>query len=225
MAISDWPHEERPRERLCRYGAPALSDAELLAIFLRVGVAGRSAVDLARDLLAHFGSLPRLIAASPQELTRIKGMGLAKATQLCAIIELARRGLAGQMRERPAFESPTVVRDFLGMTLAHAQEERFIALWLDAQHRLIAEETLCQGTLTRASVYPREVVKKALAHNAAAVIFAHNHPSGATEPSLADRTLTHQLKEALALIEVRLLDHFIVAPGAAPFSFAERGWI
>lgn len=224
MAITHWPDGERPRERLLRLGPAALSDAELLAIFLRVGLPGMSAVDLARSLLARFdGSLARLVATPAHELTRIKGIGSAKAAQLAAIVEIARRGLAEELRQRPTFAHPQAVRDFLRLTLGHAPQEVFLALWLDRQNQLIAQDVLARGTLTRASVYPREVVKQALAHNAAAVIFAHNHPSGVTEPSEADRFLTRTLKEALALVDVQLLDHLVVGGNADAVSFAERG--
>lgn len=226
MAITDWPDDERPRERLLTQGAAALSDAELLAIFLRVGVRGMSAVDLARRLLAHFdGSLARLMAATPQELTRVHGIGPAKAVQLAATLELARRGLREEMRQRPLLDTPKAVRDWLRLSLAHLGHEVFVALWLDAKHRLIADETLFRGSLTQTSVHPREVVKQALLHNAAAVVLAHNHPSGVAEASAADRLLTQSLKQALALIEVKLLDHFIVAGSAQPLSFAEQGWV
>lgn len=224
MAITDWPDDQRPRERLIEQGATALNDAELLAIFLRVGVKGMSAVDLARTLLAHFdNSLARLAAATPQELTRVNGIGPAKAAQLVATLELARRGLREELRTRPALSAPGAVRDWLRLALAPLPHEVFVALWLDAQNRLIADEELFRGTLTQTSVYPREVVKRALAHNAAAVILAHNHPSGVAEPSAADQLLTRSLREALALVDVRLLDHFIVAGNAVPLSFAERG--
>lgn len=224
MAITDWPDDERPRERLLSQGAAALSDAELLAIFLRVGVKGMSAVDLARKLLAHFdNSLARLAAASAADLTAVNGIGPAKAAQLVATLELARRGLAEEMRLRPALSTPDAVRDWLRLALAPLQHEVFFALWLDAQNRLIAEEELFRGTLTQTSVYPREVVKRALARNAAAVILAHNHPSGVAEASAADELLTRSLKQALALVDVRLIDHFIVAGMAPPLSFAERG--
>ncbi len=224
MAITDWPDAERPRERLIAQGAAALSDAELLAIFLRVGVKGMSAVDLARALLVHFdNSLARLAAATPKELTRVNGIGPAKAAQLVATLELARRGLRAELRSRPALSSPGAVRDWLRLTLAPLQHEVFIALWLDAQHRLIADEELFRGTLTQTSVYPREVVKRALERNAAAVILAHNHPSGVAEPSRADEQLTRSLVQALALVDVRVVDHFIVAGSATPLSFAERG--
>jgi DNA repair protein RadC len=223
MAIPDWPEDERPRERLLRQGATALSDAELLAIFLRVGVRGQSAVDLARTLLGHFGSLTRLFAAGPAEFAAIPGMGDAKYAQLQAVIEMARRALREELAARDLLATPAAVRDWLRLHLGALPREVFVALWLDARNRLIADEVLFTGTLTQTSVYPREVVKRALAHNAAAAILAHNHPSGAAEPSAADELLTRALKEALALVDVRLLDHFIVAGSATPVSFAERG--
>ncbi len=203
-----------------------MSDAELLAIFLRVGVRGKSAVDLARELLASFGGdLATLGAASTRDLARLPGIGPAKAAQLAATLELARRALAGPLKTKDALASPQAVRDWLRLSLGALQHEAFIALWLDAQNRLIASEELFRGTLTQTSVYPREVVKRALAHNAGAVVLAHNHPSGLAEPSRADEVLTSSLKQALALIDVKLLDHFIVAGGATPLSFAERGLI
>lgn len=223
MAITDWPEEERPRERLLARGAGSLSDAELLAIFLRVGVKGKSAVDLARQLIRHFGSLNRLFAATEAEFSAIPGMGSAKYAQLQAVLEMARRALTETMKERNAFCSPAAVRDYLRLHLSGLSQEVFFALWLDSQHRLLAAEELFRGTLSQTSVYPREVVKKALAHNAAAVVFAHNHPSGVAEPSSADEVLTRNLKESLALVDVRVLDHFIVAGQSQPLSFAERG--
>ena len=223
MAITDWPEDERPRERLLAQGAAALSDAELLALFLRVGVKGQSAVDLARTLIGHFGSLNRLFAASLAEFSAIPGMGPAKYAQLQAVLEMARRALAEAMKQDSLLNTPDTVRDYLRLHLAGLRHEVFFVLWLDAQNRLIAAEELFRGTLTQASVYPREVVKKALAHNAAAVVLAHNHPSGIAEPSAADSQLTRELKQALALIDVRVLDHFIVAGTASPLSFAERG--
>ncbi len=224
MAINDWPAGERPRERLLAQGAAALSDAELLAIYLRVGVRGKSAVDLARELLSRFdGSLAALAAASLPELAATHGIGQAKAAQLKASFELARRALSQEMSQRDNFSSPEKVRDWLRLQLAHRPREIFVALWLDAQNRLINSEELFAGSLTQTSVYPREVLKSALAHNAAAVILAHNHPSGVAEPSRADEMLTRSLQQALALIDVRLLDHFIVAGQQIPLSFAERG--
>lgn len=222
MPITDWPEAERPRERLLQKGAPALSDAELLAIFLRVGVKGQSAVDLARTLLGHFGDLTRLFAAERQAFDGIPGMGDAKFAQLQAVIEMSRRALTEQMVARSALSSPRAVRDYLSLTLGANQHEAFIVLFLDAQHKLIAAEEMFRGTLTQTSVYPREIVKRALAHNAGAVVFAHNHPSGVAEPSQADRMLTESLKSALGLVDVAVLDHLIVA-GRSTLSFAERG--
>lgn len=222
MAITDWPSAERPRERLLKEGAQALSDAELLAIFLRVGVRGKSAVDLARDLVGEFGGLNGLFFASREACTRVKGLGDAKYAQLQAVLEMSRRALAEEMRERDALSSPAAVRDFLRLRLAGLPHEVFLAVFLDAQNRVLESEELFRGTLTQTSVYPREVVKRALAHNAAGVILAHNHPSGVAEPSQADRWLTEQLKSALGLVDVRVLDHFVVA-GSRSLSFAEKG--
>lgn len=223
MAITDWPEAERPREKLLARGATALSDAELLALFLRVGVRGKSAVDLARDLLNRFGSLNRLFAAPVGELSAVHGMGTAKYAQLQAVLEMARRSLGETLQELPVINSPGAVRDYLRLYIGQLAHEVFIALWLDARHQLIACEELARGTLSQTSVYPREVVKRALAHNAAAVIFAHNHPSGANTPSAADEALTHALRDALSLIDIRTLDHFIVAGNTPPLSLAERG--
>ena len=224
MAISDWPEHERPRERLLKLGPEALSDAELLAIFLRVGVKGKSAVDLARELLTRFdNNLPRLAEATLKEIAAVPGMGPAKAVQLKASLELARRALSAEMSGRDLMSSPTAVRDWLKLKLGGLGYEVFGALWLDSKNRLIAWEELFRGTLSQTSVYPREVVKRALAHNAAAVLLCHNHPSGVAEPSQADELLTQNLKQALALVDVRVLDHFIVAGSAKPLSFAERG--
>lgn len=224
MAITDWPEHERPRERLLQHGPAALTDAELLAIFLRVGVRGKSAVDLARELLNHFGNnLTALAEAELQAISAVPGMGPAKAVQLKAVLELARRALSTQMQERDLLASPAAVRDWLRLKLAGLGYEVFGALWLDSKNRLIAWEELFRGTLAQTSVYPREVVKRALAHNAAAVLLCHNHPSGVAEPSQADELLTQSLQQALALVDVRVLDHFIVAGTATPLSFAERG--
>lgn len=223
MAITDWPADERPRERLLGRGAAALSDAELLAIFLRVGVRGKSAVDLGRELLARFGSLQRLFSAPLADFAAVPGMGAAKYAQLQAVHEMARRALREDLAARELLTTPQSVRDYLRLSLAGLGHEVFFALWLDAQNCLIAAEELFRGTLTQTSVYPREVVKRALAQNASGVILAHNHPSGQPEPSPADLTLTGVLKTALSLVDVRLLDHFIVAGTRRPLSLAERG--
>lgn len=225
MAITDWPEGERPRERLLQRGAQALSDAELLAIFLRIGVPGKSAVDLAREVLALFdGSLNRLFAASRREIEAVKGFGPVKYAEIQAVLEMASRALNERMRATDALSSPAAVRDYLRLRLAGLPHEVFVVVYLDAQNRAQGDEVLFTGTLTQTSVYPREVVKKALANNAAALIFAHNHPSGAAEPSQADRLLTEQIKAALTLVDVRVVDHFIVA-GQQALSFAERGWL
>jgi DNA repair protein RadC len=222
MAITDWPLQERPRERLLALGASSLADAELLAILLRTGVKGKSAVDVARQLLARFGSVSALLEAAPESLAATPGLGSAKLAQIRAAIELARRALKEEISSRDALSSPRAVRDYLRLALAGREQEVFVVMLLDAQHRVIASEELFRGTLTQTSVYPREVVKCALKHNAAAVIFAHNHPSGVAEPSHADEILTRSLKAALALVDIQVLDHFIVA-GSRTMSFAERG--
>jgi DNA repair protein RadC len=224
MAITDWPEGERPREKLLERGAAALSDAELLAIFLRVGVTGKSAVDLARDLLNHFGGLTRLFAAEQAEFSAFPGMGPAKYAQLQAVLEMSRRALGEDMKRGDALSSPRAVRDYLRLLLGGRNHEVFMALFLDAQNRVLSSEELFRGTLTQTSVYPREIVVRALHHNAAGVILAHNHPSGVAEPSQADRWLTDQLKAALGLVDVKVIDHFIVA-GSDGFSFCERGWL
>ena len=222
MRIADWPVDERPRERLLKHGASALSEAELLAIFLRTGIAGASAVELGRRLLAHFGSLQRLFAATLGEVAAVRGLGPAKYAQLQAVIEMARRALREDIGERDALSSPQAVREFLRLSLGGRAHEVFVALFLDSQNRLLGSEELFRGTLTQTSVYPREVVKTALRYNAAGVILAHNHPSGVAEPSRADELLTQTLKQALSLVEIKTLDHFIVA-GSRTVSFAERG--
>ncbi|MDP2760671.1 MAG: DNA repair protein RadC [Sideroxyarcus sp.] len=224
MSIVDWPAGERPREKLLQRGAAALSDAELLAIFLRTGVVGKSAVDLARELLERFSDLTRLFATDEASFCAVHGMGRAKYVQLQAVLEMARRALREEMQVGDALNSPRAVRDYLQLLLSGRQQEVFVALFLDAQHRVIAAEELFQGTLTQTSVYPREVVKRALHHNAAALIFAHNHPSGVAEPSQSDQLLTDALKQALQLVDVRVLDHFIVA-GMNGCSFAEKGML
>jgi DNA repair protein RadC len=222
MAITDWPLQERPRERLLALGASSLADAELLAILLRTGVKGKSAVDVARQLLGRFGSVSALLEAGRESLADTPGLGTAKLAQLQAALELARRALKEELSTRDALSSPRAVRDYLRLALAGREQEVFVVMLLDAQHRVISSEELFRGTLTQTSVYPREVVKCALKHNAAAVIFAHNHPSGVAEPSHADEILTRSLKAALALVDIQVLDHFIVA-GSRTVSFAERG--
>jgi len=222
MSIIDWPANERPREKLLARGCDALSDAELIAIFLRTGTRGRSAIDLARELLARFGTLAALCAADDRALRAVAGLGSAKASQLRAVMEMARRALREKLERGSALGSPQTVRDFLRLKLQDRPHEIFVGVFLDAQNRVLAVEELFRGTLTQTSVYPREVVKRALHHNAAALIFAHNHPSGIAEPSRSDETLTQALKQALALVDVRVLDHFVVGSGAA-MSFAERG--
>ncbi len=224
MPITDWPEDERPREKLAARGPEALSDAELLAILLRVGVAGKSAVDLARELLNTFGGVHALMTAAPKDIAKIKGLGQAKALQFQAALHLGKRALAEGLREKPLLSSPQAVSDYLRLTFSGESSEVFLALFLDVQNRLIATVPLFRGTLSQTSVYPREVVKAALAHNAAAVLLAHNHPSGSAEPSEADVALTRVLKQALALVDVRVLDHFIVTSDAA-LSMAARGLV
>jgi DNA repair protein RadC len=222
MPITDWPAAERPREKLLARGAASLTDAELLAIFLRTGTPGRTAVDLARELLGRFGGLRALLRAGRADCA-VPGFGEAKYAQLQAALEIARRHLAEALARREALKDPAAVRRLLQARLRDREHETFAALFLDNQHRVIAFDELSQGTIDGASVYPREVIKAALKHGAAAVIFAHNHPSGVAEPSAADRTLTERLKAALAQVDIRVLDHFVV--GEQVVSFAERGWI
>ena len=221
MAISQWAPQERPRERLHASGAASLSDAELVAVLLRTGVRGKSAVDLARELLQKYDGISKLLNAGP-ELVRVNGLGPAKTAQFAAAMELARRCAEERVRETSALTSPGAVRDYLRLKLSGRQHEVFVCIWLDAQHRAIKFDEPFSGSLTQTSVYPREIVKQALAVNAAAVIFAHNHPSGVAQPSRADELLTANLKEALSLVEVKVLDHFIIA-GHQAISFAERG--
>ncbi len=225
MPLKDLPPDARPREKLLARGPSALSDAELLALLLRTGLAGKSVLQLAQELLDSFGGIAGLLHAEADDLKRIKGLGgPAKRAELMAVLELARRALAQQLRQRAAFDSPTAVKHYLQLHLAQRRHEVFAALFLDSQHRLIALEELFRGTLTQTSVYPREVVLRALHHHAAAVVLAHNHPSGSVQPSRADEAITQNLKSALALIDVRVLDHVIVAPGEA-LSMAEKGLV
>lgn len=222
MAIKDWPADEQPREKLLQKGADALTDAELLAIFLRTGTPGKSAVDLARELLQEFGSLKSLLDADLQRFCECGGLGPAKYAQLQAVLEMARRHFCEILQRGDALTSPEITRAYLSAQLRGYSYEVFACLFLDNQHRVIKLEELFRGTIDCASVYPREVAKAALRHNAAAIIFAHNHPSGISEPSQADRLITDKLKQALALFDIRVLDHFIIGDGT-PYSFAEHG--
>jgi DNA repair protein RadC len=224
MGISDWPEDERPREKLLERGAGALTDAELLAIFLRTGVAGKSAVDLARELLTEFRGLKGLLSADEQSFCSAKGLGRAKFAQLQAVVEMSRRYLLEETKNRDLLTSPEAARDYLKSRLGGYPHEVFACLFLDNRHRLIEYEELFRGTIDGASVHPREVVRRALRANTAAVIFAHNHPSGVAEPSQSDLRITQRLKDALALVEVRVLDHVIIGEGAGT-SLAERGLI
>ncbi|NKI18192.1 DNA repair protein RadC [Spongiibacter sp. KMU-166] len=224
MAISDWPADERPREKLLQRGAGALSDAELLAIFLRTGVRGKSAVDLSRELLAEHGGLSALMSASQQQFCASKGLGDAKFVQLQAVMEMSRRYLSEALQRDEVFASAQATRQFLVGRLRGEQREVFAVLYLDNQHRLIAYEPLFYGTIDGAAVYPREIARRALEMHAAALIIAHNHPSGVAEPSDADVRITRRIREALALLDIRLLDHCVVA-GPEVVSLAERGLI
>lgn len=222
MSIKQWPAGDRPREKLLTLGAETLSDTELLAILLRTGMAGMSALDLARALLSKFGSLRILFSAPRADVESVPGCGSSRFAELHASLELSRRLLREQLANRDAMTSPEAVKSFLRLTLQTREHEVFLAIFLDAQNKLVTVEELFQGTLTQTAVFPREIVKRALAHNAASIIFAHNHPSGLAEPSHADEALTRALKQSLALIDVKVLDHFIVA-GATTLSFSERG--
>ncbi|MDE2305714.1 MAG: DNA repair protein RadC [Gammaproteobacteria bacterium] len=222
MGISDWPVAERPREKLLANGAESLSDAELLAILLHTGIRGRSALELARDALQRFQSLRRLIAADRSRFCALAGLGPARYALIQAAAEIARRQLGETLSAGPALASPRATRDYLCARLRDLEHEVFCCLYLDNRHRLIRFEPLFRGTIDGASVHPREVVKQALRWNAAAVIAAHNHPSGVPEPSQADEWITQRIKEALALVDIRLLDHIVVGDGGC-VSLAERG--
>lgn len=222
MGIADWPEHQRPRERLIREGAGALSDAELLAVFLRVGVRGTNAVELARQMVNEFGSLQGLFGASLRDFSAIPGLGMAKFAQLQAVMELARRAIGEQLQAGQTLSSPNAVKEYLRLALGAQPYESFLVLFLDVKNRLIDAKELFRGTLSHTSVYPREVVREALARNAASVMLAHNHPSGTPDPSESDLLLTRALVQALALVDVRILDHFVVA-GHQVHSFAEHG--
>lgn len=221
MDIKDLPAEARPREKLLQRGPQALSDVELLAILLRTGMAGKNVFQLSQELL-QLGGISGLLGASPASFQTIKGLGPAKKAELLAVFELARRALAERLQERTSFQTPGAVKQYLQLHLAHKSHEVFAALFMDSQNRLLAMEELFRGTLTQTSVYPREVVLRALHHQCAAVVLAHNHPSGSVQPSRADEALTQNLKASLALVDVRVLDHIIVGQGQA-LSMAEQG--
>lgn len=222
MSIANWPISERPREKLLDLGPKALSDAELLAIFLRVGCVGKSAVDLARELLQEYGGLRPLLEASQSDFCKGLGLGAAKYAQLQAVLEMGRRHLSASLKEGDVLTSPDLVRNYVSAQLRHQPHEIFAILFLDNQNRLIAYDELFYGTIDGASVYPREVVKKALARNASAVILVHNHPSGVAEPSQADCRITQRLQAALGLVDIRVIDHMVVGDKDV-VSFAERG--
>lgn len=223
MLLKALPVDARPREKLLARGAAALGDAELLAVLLRTGTKGRSVLQMAQELLERFGGFAGMLNAQPAELKTFKGLGgTAKRAELVAVLELARRALAEQLRAREVFSSPGAVKQYLQLHLAAKGHEVFAVLFLDSQNRLVAMEELFRGTLTQTSVYPREVVLRALHHQAAAVVLAHNHPSGTVQPSRADEALTQTLKAALALVDVRVLDHIVVGHGET-LSMAERG--
>jgi DNA repair protein RadC len=222
MPLKDLPAEMRPREKLLAHGPGALSSVELLALLLRTGLPGRGVFDLADEVLRECGGIAGMLRTDATALKRIKGLGPAKRAEIAAVMELARRALAEPLRERPVFDAPQQVKDYVALQLAGRAQEVFAVLCLDAQHRLIGFDILFHGSLTQTSVYPREVVRHALKHNAGAVVLAHNHPSGVAEPSRADEYLTQTLKSALQLVDVRVLDHLVVGHGAV-VSFAERG--
>ena len=222
MSLKDLPADCRPREKLLARGTGALSDAELLAILLRSGLRGKGVLQLAQELLDRFGGLAGLLHTDAQALRQIKGLGPAKRAEVVAVLELARRALMQPLQSQPVFDSPQAVRQYLQLQLGARPHEVFAVLFLDSQHRLIALEEMFRGTLSQTSVYPREVVMRSLSLNAAAVVLAHNHPSGSTQPSRADQTLTQTLKSALALVDVRVLDHFVVT-STQSLSMAEQG--
>ncbi len=224
MPLHDLPPEARPREKLLARGPEALADAELLALLLRTGIQGTPVLQLAQQLLDQFGGWHGLLHARVADLKGIKGLGPAKQAEIAAVLEIARRSLHSELAQRPVFDAPEAVRRYLSLQLGGLGHEVFAVLFLDAQHRLIALEEMFRGTLTQTSVYPREVVKRGLALGAAAVILAHNHPSGVAEPSRADELLTQALQSALNLVDIRVLDHFVVGMGEV-ISMAERGQI
>jgi len=224
IPLKGLPADARPREKLLQRGPSALSDAELLALLLRTGVAGKNVLELAQELVERFRGVRGLLHSRADELGSIKGLGPAKRAELLAVVELARRALEQELKDQPLFDSPQAVAHYLQLHFGHKPHEVFAVLFLDSQHRLLALEELFRGTLAQTSVYPREVVLRALHHHAAAVVLAHNHPSGTTEPSRADEMLTRTLKSALALVDVRVLDHFVVTASSCR-SMAELGLV
>jgi DNA repair protein RadC len=224
MKIMEWPTQERPRERLLKDGAASLSDAELLAIFLRTGTRSQNVVDLSRHLLKQFGGLRQLLEADLKTFSQQPGMGSAKYCQLQASLELSKRYLQQSLQLNQSFSSPDEVKQFLSTLLSHHKREQFIVLFLNNQHQLLVQETLFQGTINSSEVHPRVVVEKALGYHAAAVVLAHNHPSGCLEPSLSDRQITDRIQQALQLVDIRTLDHIIIAQNQS-YSFAEHGLI
>ena len=222
MLLKDLPLNARPRDKMLARGPGALSDAELLALLLRTGLPGKNALQMGQELLEKFGGMKGLLHTHANDLKSIKGLGPAKRAEIVAVLELARRALSEQLKEKPLFSTPQAVRDYLQLQLGSRPHEIFAVLFLDSQHRLIALEELFRGSLSQTSVYPREVVVRALALNAASVVLAHNHPSGAAQPSRADEALTQTLKAALSLVDVRVLDHFVVTSTQA-VSMAELG--
>ncbi len=224
MAIKSLPTESQPREKLLSHGAQSLTDAELLAIFLRTGVQGMNVIELADYLIKDFGSLRKLFCSSEEEFCRHRGLGVAKYVQLQAVVEMTTRYLSETLTKGDVMESPDHTRHYLSSRLRDKEREVFLILYLDTQHRVILDEILFEGTINSASIYPREIVKRALFHNSSAVIVAHNHPSGIAEPSLSDKSITKRINDALAMVDIRLLDHFVVGDGCV-VSFAERGLI
>ncbi|RQO56241.1 hypothetical protein DBR47_16965 [Paucibacter sp. KBW04] len=222
MPLNQLPPEARPREKLLARGPQALADAELLALLLRTGIQGLPVLQLAQALLDQFGGWHGLLHAKLEDLAKVKGLGPAKRAEIAAVLEIARRSLLQELAQRPVFDAPETVKSYLRLKLAGLSHEVFAVLFLDAQHRLIAMEEMFRGTLTQTSVYPREIIKRGLDLSCAAVILAHNHPSGVAEPSRADEMLTQALKTALALVDMRVLDHLVVGSGEV-ISFAERG--
>ena len=236
MSVKDLPAQSRPREKLLSRGPSALSDAELLALLLRTGIAGKGVLQMADELLQiqskrlidgptpGFGGIAGLLSATPDDLKKVKGLGPAKRAEILAVLELARRAVSQRLQERTLLDDPSAVKQHLQLRLAHLPHEVFVVCFLDAQNKLLATEELFRGTLSQTSVYPREVVLRALHHHASAVVLSHNHPSGAVHPSPADIALTHTLRAALALLDVRVLDHIIVGSGEA-LSMAEKGML